>query len=129
MKLIVVAAAVIEHDGCVLLTRRLRGTHLEGLWEFPGGKCEMEESVAACLRRELREELAVESVVGQELLVTRHDYDDRSVELHFLECVISGTPTPQLGQAMQWIARRDLASIDLPPADAELIRLLTASSS
>ncbi|MGE0706080.1 MAG: (deoxy)nucleoside triphosphate pyrophosphohydrolase [Vicinamibacterales bacterium] len=127
--LVVVAAGVIEQGGRVLLTRRLRGTHLEGLWEFPGGKCEAGESVADCLRRELREELAVESVVGREILVTRHDYSERSVELHFLECAISGTPTPQLGQAMQWIAREELASIALPPADAELIRLLTAASS
>jgi len=124
--LVVVAAAVIEQSGRVLLTRRLQGTHLEGLWEFPGGKCEPGESIADCLRRELREELAVESVIGREILVTRHHYPERSVELHFLECTISGPPTPQLGQAMQWISRQDLPSIDLPSADAELIRLLTS---
>ncbi len=55
--IVVVTAAVVERDGCYLVTRRKKGVHLEGLWEFPGGKCEREESLADCLRRELVEEL------------------------------------------------------------------------
>jgi 8-oxo-dGTP diphosphatase len=54
MSTITVAAAVIERDGVFLLTRRLKGTHLEGTWEFPGGKCEPRETPAACLVREIR---------------------------------------------------------------------------
>lgn len=122
---VVVAAAVIERDGCVLLTRRLKGTHLAGCWEFPGGKCEPGESIVDCLARELREELAVEARIGPEILATRHEYPERTVELHFLECSIDGTPTPQLGQEMRWSRRDELASLDLPPADADLVRLLT----
>ena len=60
---IVVTAAVIEEDDRFLLTRRQRGVHLEGFWEFPGGKCEPGESLAECLAREIREELAVEGIV------------------------------------------------------------------
>ena len=55
---IVVAAAVVERDGLFLLTRRLKGTHLAGTWEFPGGKCEPSESPENCLVREIQEELA-----------------------------------------------------------------------
>lgn len=122
---LVVAAAVVERDGCFLLTRRLRGTHLEGCWEFPGGKCEAGESHAACLARELREELAVSATVGREVLATRHAYADRIVELHFLRCDLIGEPAPQLGQEMRWVRREDLRSLSFPPADDELIRILS----
>lgn len=121
---IVVAAAVIERDDAFLLTRRLKGTHLEGTWEFPGGKCEPGEALDACLVRELREELAVDAVVGERLLVTRHPYAERTVELHFLQADLAGEPVPQLGQQMRWVPRAELAALDLPEADADLIRLL-----
>jgi mutator protein MutT len=121
---IVVAAAVIERDGRILVTRRQPGVHLEGHWEFPGGKCESGESLAACLARELREELDAHAVVGPELLVTSHEYSDRRVELHFLRCDLAGEPTPALGQEMRWVSREEMSSLEFPPADAELIRWL-----
>jgi 8-oxo-dGTP diphosphatase len=121
----VVAAAVIERDDRFLLTRRQPGVHLEGCWEFPGGKCEPGETHAACLTREIREELGVEAAVGDELLATTHVYESRRVELHFLQCAIRGAPAPQLGQQMRWVARSELAALDFPPADAALIQLLT----
>jgi mutator protein MutT len=121
----VVAAAIIERDGRLLLTRRQRGVHLEGLWEFPGGKCEPGESLADCLARELREELALDAVVGHEVFTTSHDYSDRRVELHFLRCAADGAPIPQLGQELRWARRADLASLEFPPADAELIAMLS----
>jgi 8-oxo-dGTP diphosphatase len=127
MTTIVVAAGVIERDERFLLTRRQQGVHLEGYWEFPGGKCEPGETHDACLRREIREELGVEAIVGDELLTTTHSYPDRRVELHFLRCDVEGMPAPQLGQEMRWVARTELATLALPPADAELIRLLAAS--
>src|SRR5205814_7666844 len=111
---VVVAAAVIERDDRFLLTRRQRCVHLEGYWEFPGGKCEPGESHAACLMREIREELAVEATVGNELLATTHAYADRLVELHFFRCRVSGTPAPQLGQEMRWVAREELAQLAFP---------------
>ena len=125
MTAIVVAAAVIERDDAFLLTRRLKGTHLAGTWEFPGGKCEGVETLEACLVRELREELAADIHVGREVLVTRHRYPERTVELHFFETELVGEPIPQLGQQMRWVRRDELTSLELPEADAELIRLLT----
>jgi 8-oxo-dGTP diphosphatase len=122
---VVVAAAVIEHDGRFLLTRRLEGTHLAGRWEFPGGKCEPGETPPQALARELEEELAVAIAIGPPILVTTHAYDERSVELHFYVTRLLGTPTPQLGQAMRWASREELGELDFPEADAALIAMLT----
>jgi 8-oxo-dGTP diphosphatase len=124
MKTIVVTAAVIERDGAFLVTRRQAGTHLAGSWEFPGGKCDVGESLDACLRRELREELDAEAEVGGEIHATTHDYPDRRIELHFMSCRLLTAPAAVLGQEMRWVARADLASLQFPPADAELIQML-----
>lgn len=124
MSVIVVAAAVIERNDAFLLTRRLKGTHLEGTWEFPGGKCEPDETPEACLVREIREELAVDATLGERLLVTRHDYPERTVELHFFRADLVGEPAPQLGQQMRWVSRQDLQTLEFPDADADLVRLL-----
>jgi len=121
---IVVAAAVVRRHDRLLVTRRQPGVHLEGLWEFPGGKCEAGESIEACLRRELQEELGTDASVGRELLSVTHDYPDRSIELHFLTCELTGEPAPRLGQEMRWVPRTELRSLSFPPADDELIALL-----
>ena len=126
MTSIVVTAAIIERAGRLLVTRRLKGTHLEGYWEFPGGKCDAGESLTACLRRELREELAVDATVGPEILATSHEYPERRVELHFFTCELLGEPVPQLNQEMRWVPREALASLKLPPADDELVALLAS---
>ncbi|ODS52562.1 MAG: hypothetical protein ABS36_16045 [Acidobacteria bacterium SCN 69-37] len=125
-RIIVVLAAVVEQDdGRLLVTRRVDGTHLAGLWEFPGGKCEPGESHEACLTRELAEELGVEADIGDEILATEHDYTDRVIRLHFRRCRITGNPQPLLGQEIRWIRRHELLTLEFPPADRELIALLT----
>jgi mutator protein MutT len=121
---VVVTAAVIARGDCYLVTRRQRGVHLEGFWEFPGGKCDAGESLAACLARELREELDADARIGDEIHVVTHRYDDRAVELHFIECALTRDPRPQLGQEMRWVPRDELRSLQFPPADAELIQML-----
>ena len=123
---IVVAAAVIERDGQYLLTRRQKGVHLEGFWEFPGGKCEALESLDECLCRELAEELAADVTVLEEVFAVTHEYPDRAVELHFFRCELRGDPVPQLGQEMRWASRAELRQLEFPPADTELIRQLSA---
>jgi 8-oxo-dGTP diphosphatase len=122
---IVVTAAVVERHANYLVTRRLRGTHLEGFWEFPGGKCEPGESHTACLVREILEELGCGVTVGEELLAVAHEYSDRTVELHFFRCDLTGEPKPLLGQEVRWVSRSELLALDFPPADDELIRLLS----
>ena len=121
---VIVVAAVIERDGTFLVARRLTGTHLAGLWEFPGGKCEPGETHEACLTRELMEELGVASTIGPEIVVTDHAYVERTVRLYFRRCTITGEPLPLLGQALRWVSRRELATLALPEADRELVDIL-----
>ena len=121
---IVVTAAVIERDGRYLVTRRLVGTHLAGFWEFPGGKCDPDEPLSACLEREISEELDANIRIGAEIHHVAHEYPERIVELHFFRCELVGEPRPMLGQEMRWVAKSELASLEFPPADAELIAML-----
>jgi 8-oxo-dGTP diphosphatase len=122
---IIVTAAVIERGGAYLVTRRPPGGHLEGFWEFPGGKCDAGEGLEACLVREIEEELGVGVRVGAEVYAVTHEYPERVVELHFYRCELAGDPQPLLGQEMRWVARGDLRTLEFPPADAELIATLT----
>jgi mutator protein MutT len=122
---VTVVAAVIERGGRYLVSRRLAGTHLAGLWEFPGGKCEPGESQERCLARELDEELGVASTVGPELIVVEHAYPDRSVRLHFRRCEVEGDPQPRLGQELRWVTASELSGLELPEADRGLVELLT----
>ena len=121
---IVVTAAIVEDHGRYFVTRRVKGTHLEGMWEFPGGKIETGESLADGLRRELQEELGTEVEVGEEVFTVTHHYPERSVELHFLACTFLNAPVPLLGQEMRWVPREELRSLEFPAADEELIRVL-----
>lgn len=126
--IVVVTAAVIERDGQFLVTRRQRGAHLEGYWEFPGGKCGAGESLETCLRRELREELAVDARIGSEVFTITHAYPERSVELHFFQCELTGQPSPQIGQEMRWVSREEMARLNFPPADEEFIKRMTQTA-
>jgi mutator protein MutT len=122
-----VLAAVIERDGRFLVTRRLKGTHLSGFWEFPGGKCDPGETHEACLARELREELGVDATIGDEIVVTEHAYLERTVRLHFRRCEINGEPRPLLGQEMRWISKLEMRELPFPDADRKLIEVLTGT--
>jgi mutator protein MutT len=124
-KHLTVVAAVVEQDGCFLVTRRLEGTHLAGMWEFPGGKCEAGESHDACLEREMFEELGVGVTVDSLFLLSTHAYEELTVVLFFYACRLRGEPRPQLGQEMMWVPRAKLRELTFPPADARLIELLT----
>ena len=124
---IVVVAAVVEENGRFLVGRRLDGTHLAGYWEFPGGKVHDGETNEEALRREIREELNTGIAALRKVLRTSHIYPERTVELHFYRGVLTGEPEPALGQELRWIAREDLASLEFPPADAELISELMHS--
>lgn len=121
---VVVTAAVIEREDAFLLTRRPSGVHLEGYWEFPGGKCEPGESHVASLEREIAEELEAGIVVGPEVFTVSHAYPDRVIELHFFDCQLVGEPRAVLGQEMRWVPREELRSLTFPPADEELIERL-----
>lgn len=123
---VIVTAAVIERDGHFFMTRRLKGTHLAGMWEFPGGKCGNDESLVASLERELMEELGSRSVIGDEIFTVEHTYPERTVRLHFFATTLLDEPTPLLGQEMRWVSRAELRTLQLPEADRGLVELLSA---
>jgi 8-oxo-dGTP diphosphatase len=123
----VVAGIIRDDAGRYLITRRLKGKHLEGLWEFPGGKREPDETLEASLRRELHEELGATFEVGALVERVRWPYPEITVVLHFYRChVTAGTILPREGQRMEWVASADLHRYDFPPADATLLARLTA---
>jgi 8-oxo-dGTP diphosphatase len=122
---IVVVAAVIERENAFLLTLRPAGTHLEGHWEFPGGKCHPSETHIEALRRELHEELDIVVDVGDLIHVITHASPEKTVALHFYKCDFEGEPKPMLGQELRWVARADLKELRFPEADADLIRVLS----
>ena len=124
----VVAGIVRDESGRYLITRRLEGKHLEGLWEFPGGKREPDESLEDSLRRELLEELGATFEVKERIEMVRWTYPELTVVLHFFRCLRkSGTIAPREGQQMAWVAPSDLHRYDFPPADATLLARLTAA--
>ena len=122
---IIVVAAVIGDGDRYLVTRRQKGVHLEGFWEFPGGKVDPSESHASALKREIVEELSSDVEVAELLFTTTHAYPGKTVTLFFYRCRLLGTPSPQLGQEMQWVPRAQLTTLPFPPADEELIKLLS----
>jgi mutator protein MutT len=125
---VVVVAAVIEDADRFLLTRRQAGVHLEGLWEFPGGKIDEHETHSDALRREIREELDADVEVGALVLATTHAYPEQTVTLCFYRCRLVGTPRPLLGQEMRWVARPELSTLGFPAADEALITLLSQTA-
>lgn len=122
---VIVTAAVIEENGRFLVTRRQAGVHLAGMWEFPGGKIDAHETHAEALRREIREELDADVAVGDLVLATTHAYPEQTVTLYFYRCRLLGAPRAMLGQEMRWVDRDELQTLGFPPADEELIELLS----
>ena len=123
----VVIAAIVEREGLILVAQRVAGSHLAGYWEFPGGKLEPSENHRQCLEREMKEELDATVEVGPILHSTSFAYPERTVELHFYNCVLTNEPTPLLGQQLRWVSRPQLETLQFPPADLELVRLLVNS--
>lgn len=122
---ITVTAAVIRQDSKILITKRPEGTHLEGLWEFPGGKKEGAETLEECIIREIKEELDIDIKPERLLLTVNHEYDTKIVDLCVFECVlVSGSPVPMEGQDMKWVRPCDLSAYNFPPPDMEIIKFL-----
>ena len=120
-----VAAGLVEREGRILITQRLPGSHLAGLWEFPGGKREPGETWEACLVRELQEELAITVTVGPLRHETVHHYPDKSVHLRFYAASLSsGEPQAIECAAVAWVWPRHLVDYAFPEADRELVALL-----
>ncbi len=124
---LVAACALIDRDGRVLLARRPEGKSMAGLWEFPGGKVEPGETPEACLIRELREELGIdtwESCLAP-LTFASHGYEDFHLLMPLFACrKWKGTVIAQEGQALAWAAPAALREYPMPPADIPLVAML-----
>ena len=118
--MIVAAAALIDRDGRVLLSRRPPGKPMAGLWEFPGGKLQGGETPEAALTRELREELAIDVEAACLAPFTFVSEDLGGVHLLMPLYVCrkwSGSPRPVEGQTLRWVAARTLTDYEMPAAD------------
>ncbi len=121
----VVAAAIADPRGRILLARRTAGRELAGLWEFPGGKVEPGETPKAALRRELHEELGIVVEVGPALIAVPHAYPHKRLHLDVRHVTNwRGTPQGREGQALAWVAPDKLHRYAMPPADRPVVAAL-----
>ena len=124
---LVVAVALVDIDGRVLIAQRPKGKSMAGLWEFPGGKVEEGEKLEAALIRELEEELGID--VSENCLApftfASHSYDDFHLLMPLYVCrVWEGTVTPKEGQVLKWVRPLQLKEYPMPPADVPLVAML-----
>ena len=118
---IVVVAAVIERDGRFLIARRLKGTHLAGYWEFPGGKVHDGETQEEALQREISKNSTRESRRCGRSSTPLTPIPSGSSSCISIARELTGEPQPMLGQELRWITRDEFGALEFPPADAELI--------
>ena len=126
-KLYVSSVAMIDTDGRVLLAERPKGKEMAGLWEFPGGKVEVNETPEAALVRELFEELGIETwnACLAPLTFASHSYDDFHLVMLLFACrKWNGVIKAKEGQKLKWIYPKDLSNYQMPPADVPLIPIL-----
>ena len=128
MKVVHVAVGVLIDDGGrVLITRRANDAHQGGLWEFPGGKVEVGESVLEALDRELQEELGTAVLSSEPLLEVRHDYADKSVLLDIHRVTEwRNEPRGLEGQPLAWVGIADLDAYEFPAANVAIVEKLKA---
>lgn len=125
MRRVEVVGAVIVEDGRVFCTRRGRGA-LAGLWEFPGGKVEPDESPPDALVREIREELGCSIRVGAKVVAAEHEYDFAVVALTTYVCrLVEGRPTLSEHTESCWLPPSDLGTLEWAAADLPTIELLS----
>ena len=125
--ILVVAVALVDVDGRVLIAQRPEGKSMAGLWEFPGGKVEPGETPEHALIRELQEEIGID--VTENCLApftfASHRYDDFHLLMPLYVCrVWNGAVVAREGQTLKWVRALDLKDYPMPPADIPLIAML-----
>jgi 8-oxo-dGTP diphosphatase len=123
-----VTAGVIRKNGKLLISKRRKGAHLEGVWEFPGGKQEKGESLSECLERELFEELGISVRVGSRIASVDYEYPQKRIVLHGFYCTWKkGEPKPLQCQAIRWVSPGELPDLALPPPDMKILKTVINS--
>ena len=127
----VIGVAIIWNQaGQILIDRRLPGGSSGGLWEFPGGKLELGETIEECILREVKEELAIEIAIDQHFRTIKHHYNDLQVTLYFYHCrYLSGTPQPLESEEIRWVTLAEMGQFTFPTANLEIIKSLQSSQS
>ena len=116
---------VFDRSGRVLIDQRLEQGLLGGMWEFPGGKQEPGEAIADTIARELREELAIEVAVEEELIRLDHTYSHKRLRFIVHLCRhLAGEPQPLASQQVRWVEPGDLGAFPFPAANARIIAAL-----
>ncbi len=128
MKILIVSAvALLDKDNRVLISQRSQNRHMGGLWEFPGGKVEPNETPEFALIRELEEEIGINtwSSCLAPLTFASHSYSDFHLLMPLFVCrKWDGIPTPKEGQVLKWVLPKDLTNYEMPPADRPLVAIL-----
>jgi mutator protein MutT len=122
----IIGIAVIWNDaGQILIDQRKPGGKMGGLWEFPGGKVELGESIETCVAREVEEELGIQIAVGDSLMTIDHDYTEFTLTLHVHHCRhISGVPQTIECDEIRWVMPAELGQFTFPAANDMIIQAL-----
>jgi len=117
-----VPVAVIQQEGRLLISQRMRKDSFGGFWEFPGGKPNDGETMEAALAREIREELGITVEVGAKRMMISHRTPDRVIRLHCFDCrLLEGEPRALECASWQWVLPDELERFSFPPASKPLI--------
>lgn len=127
----VVTAAIVLREDTVLLARRAPGQKLPGMWEFPGGKVEGDESLPTCLARELLEELGISVSVGEVFAESIYKYGHGEIRLVAMHAdIVAGEIGPTVHDRVEWVSLGDILNYCLAPADVPIaVALVDAASS
>lgn len=122
-----IGVAAIVREGKILIDRRREEGDMGGLWEFPGGKIEVGETIEECIKREIKEELDVEIAVGDRLTTITHAYENFNVTLYVHICHhLRGEPQPLECEEIHWVEPDSLNRYQFPVANIQIIKLLQA---
>jgi mutator protein MutT len=121
-------AVIRDRQGKILIDRRRLKGSMGGLWEFPGGKIEERETPEECIKREIREELAIEVEVGARLIAVNHNYESFQVTLYVHYCEhLQGEPQPIECEEIRWVTLEEIEHFNFPEANWQIINALKNS--
>ncbi len=122
---IIGVGVIRNHQGEILIDRRLQSGEMGGFWEFPGGKIKPDESVEDCVKREIKEELGIEVVVGERITTINHNYATFKITLLVHHCqYLSGEPQTIECEEIRWVTVEEIDQYTFPEANIKIIDIL-----